>query len=405
MILHLKRYKFWQKKLTSSRIITSADQRTNEICYRKLSIAAKEFVDNHIKSIPAYESHYSRQKSTKKYLSSDFNISILYDLYCQECDEKLVKPVCANIYRKIFKEHNLGFRKPVVDTCNECDEFRMKIKMANEVEKKNLSNQLSEHHDKAQKVYETKRADVQQAKSDSTVETVSFDLQKCLPTPNLTCGKAYYCRQLYTLNLTMFETDNCSNKACCYMWNESIARRGSQEIASCLYKYLKATPSSVLQLNFYSDRCLGQNHNFIVCSLFSLFIEECLQNGQNIIITHKFMVTGHSLMEVDTIHSAIEKQRKTQNVDIETPQHWATFIRSIKRRIPIQVVEMNQTDFLAFKQLNERYRRPQFNETGEIIRFQKIMVFEYRTSAPHQIFFNYNVTDEVYQNFSAMKIL
>ena len=46
------------------------------------SAEAIEEVKNHIKSFPVIESHYVRERSKRCYLSSQLNVSKMYDLYC-----------------------------------------------------------------------------------------------------------------------------------------------------------------------------------------------------------------------------------------------------------------------------------------------------------------------------------
>jgi len=45
------------------------------------------------------------------------------------------------------------------------------------------------------------------------------------------------------------------------MWDESVAKRGSLEIASCLWLWLEHLPASVKRVTLYSDSCSGQNPN------------------------------------------------------------------------------------------------------------------------------------------------
>lgn len=42
------------------------------------------------------------------------------------------------------------------------------------------------------------------------------------------------------------------------MWPEHFGNKGSQEIATCLTKYIdEEVPNSVKILNFYADNCAG----------------------------------------------------------------------------------------------------------------------------------------------------
>ncbi|KAJ8884084.1 hypothetical protein PR048_015941 [Dryococelus australis] len=68
----------------------------------------------------------------------------------------------------------------------------------------------------------------------------SFDLQTCQATHLLQNGVAFY---------------KISPKL--YVWEKSIAGRGGQELASCVYHlYLM-----VVWKNMYSDSCSAQNRN------------------------------------------------------------------------------------------------------------------------------------------------
>lgn len=46
-----------------------------------------------------------------------------------------------------------------------------------------------------------------------------------------------------------------------YLWNETIASRGSQEIASCLAVNITSQANNKKHLIAYSDTCTGQNRS------------------------------------------------------------------------------------------------------------------------------------------------
>lgn len=100
---------------------------------------------------------------------------------------------------------------------------------------------------KAEVTREAKKRLAEAAKTDPSRVASAFDLQKTLPTPMLTCNKVYYSCQLWTYNLGVH---NLSSKtATMFMWPEQMGSRGSQEIMSCLLKYIKSLPPTVqLQL-------------------------------------------------------------------------------------------------------------------------------------------------------------
>ena len=73
----------------------------------------------------------------------------------------------------------------------------------------------------------------------------------------------YYKRQLAVYNLTIFETTKQGgNQGHCFIWNETIAGRGAQEVGSCLWKLIDNLPQTIKDIRLYSDSCGGQNRNY-----------------------------------------------------------------------------------------------------------------------------------------------
>lgn len=133
----------------------------------------------------------------------------------------------------------MSFKKPNNDTCQQCDKYDMIIKSTTDEKTRKLTNiEKNKHLEMAEESYEKKKKDKYQSKTNSKISTISFDLQKCLPTPMLMNGVSFYERQLWTLNLILYETTIDESRPIFYLWNETIAARGGQEIASCLFKHI-----------------------------------------------------------------------------------------------------------------------------------------------------------------------
>ncbi|XP_062702150.1 uncharacterized protein LOC115263741 isoform X2 [Aedes albopictus] len=395
------------RNLAAKRVIgdgvASDDQRSENRSARTISAEHQQYIKDHILSFPAYSSHYGREKSERLYLSGDLNLTSLYKLYQAKCGTDNLVAVCYDSYRIIFKTFNLHFRKPKIDTCDECDRLNVEIKIATEEKEIIRLKQVRDDHQKAaQRVYDQKNADVERSKIDYTVRTVSFDLQKQLPTPFLKCGVAFYKRQLYTLNLSFLESYLGQNKAYCYMWDETRARRGSKEVGSCVMQDLQRMPTTVEEVIYYSDRCAGQNHNKNVVFMFTHVLKNLKKEGRALRIIHRFMKTGHSHMEVDTIHATIERAKKRTEVSIEIPSDWEIFIAAIQRTVPIEVVSMQQKDFLDITALEEIYTIPKTTTSGETFSFKKVMEFAFTTDNIGTVRFKYDLAEEDYKEICLM---
>lgn len=173
------------------------------------------------------------------------------------------------------------------------------------------------HQKKADAAYSCKRQDKVLARENPNTKVYAFDLQQCLPTPFLKSNIAFYKRQLWTYNLTVH--DLSTNKPFCYMWHEGTAKRGGNEISSCLYEHLLNVPINVSNLILYSDSCAGQNKNLHVSVMFMAALE---RNPNLLIIDHTFLEPGHTHLECDVDHSVIERKKKHTCVKIHHPRDW-----------------------------------------------------------------------------------
>ena len=120
----------------------------------------------------------------------------------------------------------------------------------------------------------------------------------------------YYKRKLCCYNLTIYEQAP-PNEAYCYLWSEVNGKRGSNEIGSCLFNYLKRLPNHISEISMFSDTCGGQNRNQNVCAI----LLHAVRTIDHIdVIEQKFLEKGHSYMECDSMHSAIERAKKNTSI-------------------------------------------------------------------------------------------
>eukprot|EP00102_Acyrthosiphon_pisum_P027826 XP_016665036.1 PREDICTED: uncharacterized protein LOC107885857 isoform X2 [Acyrthosiphon pisum] len=365
------------KKLSSPANRSSPDKRGRIAPNNKKSPEEIKLVIDHINNLPSYESHYCRKQSKKKYLPTHFTLQRAYDEYKLTVE----KPVSRSLYEKYFKSSGLKVKSLKKDTCAQCD--RYKIQLSNSIsheQRINLTAEKNKHQEEAEQAYETKRNDITTMSTDTCV--LSFDLQQCLPTPQLENSVSFYKRQLWTYNLTIH---NCkTSNASCYVWYESLAKRGANDISSCLFNYLKNLPKDISNVIMYSDCCPGQNKNGIVIAMCLYFLEQ-----QDLITTidHKFMVPGHSRMECDSDHGKIEKARKRYPHSISHPYDWMQFIRWAGKG-KFVVNEINQDNFFDFNVLlKKKYQMRKKNEDGDKFIFRDVKWFRYSKENKNVVFY------------------
>lgn len=209
--------------------LVSEDRRGKNKPKHSLDPATVQQVIDHIHSFPAYESHYCRKQSKQKYFARPLSKSIMLKKY-----NKKYPKISKSTFLRIFKPLGLKFKPPASDTCGLCDELTTKIKATmDEEEKEKLKKEKDLHLRKAEAAYDLKRQFIETAKRDNSKSVLIFDLQQCLPTPDIKCGEVYYARQLYTYNLTIHDPVRMITYN--YMWNEAEGFRGANEIASCIF--------------------------------------------------------------------------------------------------------------------------------------------------------------------------
>lgn len=274
----------------------------------------------------------------------------MYKEYCVVCDFEKRKTLSEWKFRHVFNtSFNLTFHTKHVDTCRKCDKFIAEIQSerTNTVKKLLLIEKRSEHW---KIVSETKKnfKNTQKIARDETnnIEMFTFDLQRALELPSISTSEAFYSRQLWVYNLCIL--DEKRDKAYMYVWDETIASRGAQEISSCLLKHFKnVVPTETEKIILYSDACPGQNRNIKT----TLMLKKCLDSWPHSAlksIEQQFLVSGHTYNGCDRCFGLVERQKKITK-SIFTPDHWIKIIEQAKKTEPkFTVIKMTER-FLFFQ--------------------------------------------------------
>ncbi|XP_018571479.1 uncharacterized protein LOC108911126, partial [Anoplophora glabripennis] len=383
--------------------IVIEDKRGKKVPPNKTSEDIKNGIREHIMKFPVEESHYRRENSVKKYLGSHLNITKMYELYKEECQDRNIPNECIAkqwIYNEIFNtEFNYAFKSPYNDTCDECDYLQIQLRDSSTLnDRMFIQQKYDEHLKEATKRYELKRIDKQRSLENLKEKVIMVDLEKCLPTPVLTNAQNFYSLKLWTFNYTIHDASK-KNVYCC-MWDESIAGRGVNEMASCLLKWAQiAIGNDVEELTIWSDNCPSQNRNLamIICYFYILKLFPQLK-----VINHKFLLRGHTHLEADSDHSMIERATKKQpQFQIMTPWDWQQVARIASRNKPFHVIGMETTDFKDFKSLytasQSSYISRKKNIDGELFLISKAIHLKVNSESHGILYYKNNFDDDFSQ--------
>lgn len=245
------------------------------------------------------------------------------------------------MYWQIFHtEFNLKFGLPRSDTCGTCDRYESIVSGCDDPEDvRKLLTEKELHLMKADKFYEIKKKYKLKARADPENFTcMSFDYMQNLPLPHIRTNAVFYSRQLWYFVFGVHNDGN--NTATMFSYDETVARKGQNEVASLLFQYLRRNEVTSKNLILISDGCAGQNKNYVLMKFLYLLV-----HGLHMFesITHVFPVRGHSFLSCDQDFSLIEKHKKN-TVTIEVPTAWDNVIKNARHNpSPFIVTNVDQS--------------------------------------------------------------
>lgn len=258
----------------------------------KIPIEVEHLIQEHIKYFPVRQSHYSLRKNPHKYyLPETLTVKRMYRLFL----EIYKIHVSYKVYWKVFTtKFKIKFGLPRTDTCTFCDTLRQKL-AANQTEDARNSLRLEQelHLRKAEAFYALKRKWKQDAR-ESKATVISFDYMQNLPLPHIRTNTVFYARQLWYFVFGVHDLSDDS--ASMYVYDESIGKKGQNDVTSHLFHFLRNLENVTENLIIFSDGCAGQNKNYTMVR-FLYFIVHVLKLFKTII--HIFPVRGHSFLPND----------------------------------------------------------------------------------------------------------
>ncbi len=366
----------------------TSDKRGKQKASNVISAYVKRKIQEYIESFPAVEAHYVRKSSKRKYLASNLNVAKMHDMYMENNKNDLKAHAKQSTYRYIFnREYNLSFHIPKKDQCLCCNKLRNSKEKEDQI--------LYEKHLKdARRAQDEKKHDKEISQSDDTYKCFTFDLQKVLYTPCSNVSSMYYTRKLSYYNLTTLDLK--TKDGSCFTWDETNGMRGSSEIGTCINTLLTSMPKNVKSVCLFSDSCGGQNRNqnMLGALLFTL------QSTHIECIDMKFLVSGHTSMEVDSMHSMIERAKK--NCTINIPEDWNNIITSARRGEPYRIIPLEYKDMLDFKSMMMSFNC-KTNTNGLAVKWNSVRWIRVLKMKPYTMLYKYNFDDNEFYSVDIRK--
>jgi len=323
-------------------------------------------INTHINSYPKRQSHYSRlNNSNTRYLSPDLSVAKLYRLFLQKYEPDFwalynaelsegreiitMKPTVKYPYfAKYFASNfNISFAYPRSDTCQTCDQLYKSIQNETDPEAKaSLDLEKEVHLKKAQIFYTYLKQLTAEAKENNSIDVLSFDFQQNMSLPHISSGDVLYIRQIWSYNFCIHSAS--TGKSYYFMHNETIAKKGQNEVISFLHYYLKNILSQNIKKVFlFSDNCSAQNKNKLLFQYLSAIVNSQIFSIKSII--HRYTEPGYSFLPCDRCFGHIEKSRRRVETVFLTEEYEKLVSETSSKFNVIHVdqsIILNFTDYL-----------------------------------------------------------
>ena len=300
-------------------------------CVNRIPEEVNDFIEQFLNSITTVPSHYCRSVyQDQKFLEPGSTLAGLFKEYQEKAEQNGQKSVGYSSFSKKF--HSMGFRVfvPKKDQCDSC--IKHKVGALSEEE-------YTSHIYLKSTALKEKSEDKAHALINSDVSVWTMDLQSVLLCPKSKANCMYYKTKLQVHNFTLFCFD--TKEGHCFPWSEVDGDLSADVFAYLQYNHFKAylaKHSHIKTLIIWSDGCGYQNRNATVSNAYMHLAKE-----QNVTIIQKYLISGHTYMEADSMHSMIER---TTRCDMYTPNDYKVAMRLARQNPrPYHVHDLNYAYF------------------------------------------------------------
>ncbi|XP_031338517.1 uncharacterized protein LOC116167318 [Photinus pyralis] len=291
-----------------------------------------------LEELPKMPSHYCRSSTSKLYLEPTFQSKAeLYREYQRYCATKNENSCSQQLFNEEIKKQKIGIFRPRKDQCDVC----ISHKLGNIDEDTYQKHQASKIAARNSKENDKGRCQTEPKK----ILVITADVQAVKLAPMLKASAIYYKTKLCVHNYTIYNLFN--SEVTCHLWDETQGGLEANMFATMLSDYLQnhlLNEPDTKEFIIYSDGCGYQNKNATVANALLKFAID-----NHVTVYQKYFEKGHSQMEVDSVHSTIE--RRLKNRDIYLPTDYIAVCKEARNRNPYNVKYMKYTDFRDYSKV------------------------------------------------------
>lgn len=201
--------------------------------------------------------------------------------------------MCIKLFNEIFHKLNYSIFIPRKDQCDTCISAKYF----------NIHEDSYQSHIKAKDEARAEKAkDKETASAKKSVWTL--DVQAVLLCHKTKASALYYKTKLQVHNLSFYNLK--TGEGHCYVWDETQGDVNSEMFAHLQYTHFSETLDAhpeIEEIIIWSDGCTYQNRN---SNLANSLLHLAIKRGVKIV--QKYLVVGHTQMELDSMHPTIERK-------------------------------------------------------------------------------------------------